>query len=158
DVAWLRYQHLNRATGSPELITDLIGYNTGSPKHFDVPQAWVGDLILECEATTGSTGQLILELCPGVDRFPARWDLATGVCTLLRITDKGEEVLDSKPTALKGGTHRLRFANVDQRLTVWVDSSLPFGDGVAYRASEERGPTRNDLQPAGIGTQFAAVR
>ena len=43
-----------------------------------------------------------------------------------------------KPTALKKpGTYHVRFANVDDRLLLWVDRSLPFGDGVPYTPPEE---------------------
>src|SRR5262249_56221990 len=58
----------------------------------------------------------------------------------------------------KGGSYRLRFANVDDRLTVWVDDRLPFGDGVVYDPPAQRGPTpENDLQPAGVGVRGATV-
>jgi signal peptidase I len=43
-------------------------------------------------------------------------------------------------------------------LTVWVDGSLPFGDGVTYDPPLEKGKsTGNDLEPASIGVQGAAV-
>src|SRR5262249_27167186 len=62
-------------------------------------------------------------------------------------------------TDLKGkGTHRVRFANVDDRLIVWVGNSLPFKDGVSYTPLKERGPYANDLQPAGVGVKGSAVR
>jgi signal peptidase I len=135
------------------------GYESG--RHPGPPdQNWVGDLILECEVTVDQpAGELVLELSKGVDRFRARFDLKDGTCTLLRVRKDKEEVLEKdKPTGLKSGTHRVRFANVDERLTVWVDGSLPFGDGVAYDPAAERGPTKeNDLQPASIGAQGAGV-
>ena len=50
-------------------------------------------------------------------------------------------------TALKkAGTYRLRFANCDNRLTLWINDELAFGDGVAYVAPDEKGPTKNDLE------------
>jgi signal peptidase I len=50
------------------------------------------------------------------------------------------------------GKHELRFANVDDRLTVWVDGSLPFGDGVEYSGVRKGEPDEvNDRQPASIG-------
>ncbi len=66
---------------------------------------------------------------------------------------------EGKPTPLKqGGTHRVRFANVDERLTVWVGDALPFGDGVEYPAPARHGPTKeNDLEPAGIAADGATV-
>ncbi len=117
-------------------------------------QDWVGDLILDCDVQTDAAqGELTLELSKGVDRFRARWDLSTGVCTLLRVQGDKEEMLDSKPTNLKGGgAHQVRFANVDERLTVWVDEALPFGDGVTYEAPKMEGATKeNDLEPASVG-------
>jgi signal peptidase I len=168
-TAWLRYRHLLRplnGQAKPELITDFVGYNT-----YETPfaqqrspaQNWVGDLMLECDvAVEQPTGNLVLELSKGVDRFRASWDLSSGVCTLSRSTpgESGEKKLgDARATALKGkGTYRLRFANFDERLTVWVNGSLPFGDGVEYEAARELGPrAENDLQPASIGVQGAAV-
>ncbi|MBV9123253.1 MAG: hypothetical protein JO112_07850, partial [Planctomycetes bacterium] len=168
-LQWLRYRNILRpAPGStsppePELITDFIGYNARRSGLMDyplLPQNWVGDLILDCEAAIDQPeGNLVLELSKGVDRFQARWDLASGVCTLVRLHDGQEEVLDSKPTALKKkGTYRLRFANVDERLTVWVNKDLPFGpEGTNYGPPTQRGPTRNDLQPASVGVKGAAV-
>ncbi len=173
---WLRYHHILRdQNGKSALITDIMGYNTyvnGSTNH-DKPQNpqrdsgstlgknWVGDLILECEATVDAPqGELILELCKGVDRFQARWDLSTGVCTLVRKNSEGEQTLDSKPTAMKKkGSYRLRIANVDERLVVWVDGDLPFDNGVAYLGPKELGPRRdNDLEPASVGVRGTSVK
>ncbi len=159
ETAWLRYQHILRGTdGRPRLITDFMGYNAweGLRHHRPPQENWVGDLILECEANVEQPdGELVLELSRGPDRFRARFDLATGVCTLTRQAHKGEEeTLDSKPTGVKGkGSHRLRFANVDDRLTLWVDGALPFGDGVTFAPAGQRGPTENDLEPASVGVK-----
>jgi signal peptidase I len=168
-IDWLRYNHLLRdEDGKPSLITDIMGYNTyqNGTQHTGVQHLpllgnnWVGDLILECEATlTNPQGELTLELSKGVDRFRANWDLSTGVCTLLRVTTDGEQKLESKPTALKKkGSYRLRFANVDERLIVWVDGELPFDDGVTYAAPSKLGPReKNDFQPASIGVRGGGV-
>ena len=163
DTAWLRYQHILREMpGRPALITDIMGYNTYQSNGHSplVGDNWVGDLILECEAAIDAPqGELTLELSRGVDRFRAHWDLSTGTCTLLRVTDKGEQKLDSKATALKKkGNYRLRFANVDQRLVVWVDGDLPFDNGVTYAAPEDLGPRQeNDFEPASVGVRGAAA-
>jgi signal peptidase I len=162
EIDWLRYRHLLAQPGrdrfalpEPQEIKDFMGYNQSDDKN------WVGDLILEFKADIKEAkGHLILELSKGVDRFQARWDLSTGICTLVRINkDHMEEELDKKDTGLKKpGSYRLRFANVDERLTVWVDGSLPFGDGVPYSPPKERGkPTGDDLEPASIGVRGAAV-
>jgi signal peptidase I len=160
---WLRYRHLLRGGGKRELVTDFMGYNTWEP-HGQPGANWASDLLLECDVTLDKAeGELALEVSKGVDRFQARWDLASGACTLYRLSGGKEEKLDSKPTAVHkpGGKYRLRLANVDERLTVWVDSSLPFGDGVPYAAPapSRRGPREeNDLErPAGVGSRGAAV-
>jgi signal peptidase I len=158
-VHWLGYQHrLRGEEDKPQLISDVMGYNTGESER-GAPRLganWVGDLILECEVQADQPqGELTLELSKGVDRFRAHFDLASGVCTLLR--DGQDQPLDSRPTAMKGGgRHSVRFADVDERLTVWVDDALPFGDGATYPPPGKdgrriEGPTENDLQPASIG-------
>jgi signal peptidase I len=205
-VDWLRYQHRVRpkegpppADLKPQLITDFMGYNAfeTSDRHGHISphtpeENWVGDLMLECQVeATKAEGEFWLELSKGINRFQARWDLGSGVCTLFKCTykeiDEGgkrnfqqvERVeLDSKPTKLRGpGTYQVRFANIDARLTVWVDRELPFGDGKDYPPPEvrngaeedlrqldeidlkqRRGPTRNDLEPASIGALGGAVQ
>ena len=112
---WLGYRHLLRGQEDrPQLITDFMGYNTAEPRNSPTGVNWVGDLILECEVQPDQArGELTLELSRGVDRFRARFDLASGVCTLMRVHDAGtreekEEELDRKPTALKGGGKHAR--------------------------------------------------
>jgi signal peptidase I len=160
-IDWLRYQHLvversaeRPAVGNreakPQLITDRMGYNSavlldkgrdGQEHLTDETPAlnWVGDLMLECNLDVEkSQGEFMLELSKGLYRYQARWNLADGVCTLVRIAADGkEEKLDSKTTRLKGpGSYQLRFANFDARLTVWVDRELPFDEGHAYSPPE----------------------
>jgi signal peptidase I len=171
---WLRYRNLiahNRDSlpnpPLPELITDFLSYNTGvyntgESQDRSNGQRWVGDLLLECEVKVDKAqGNLILELSKGTDRFQARFDLNTGKCTLYR----GQKELAARDTRLsKPGTYRLRFGNVDRRLTVWVDRDLPFDDGVNYDPPQTadgrhlHGPDKhNDLEPASIGVQGDAV-
>lgn len=158
DVGWLRYQHILTPDGKLELITDFLGYN--SYDKADPSNNWVSDLMLECEVTVNdSSGTFILELSQGAQRFQARFDLRAGLCTLERRTNGVTEKLDSKEVTLKAGTKvLLRFANFDDRLTLWVNNSMPFADGFSYSAPAERGPTRrNDLEPASIGVEGASV-
>jgi signal peptidase I len=162
---WLRYQHLLRdAPDRPALITDFLGYNSFETDAHDsghIPQEnWVGDLVLECEVVVDRTeGELTLELCKGVDRFQARFDLSSGVCSLYRKGEEGSKLLGSQPTRMqKKGTYRLRLANVDERLIVWVDGRLPFEDGAVYEPPADTGPRKeNDLEPAGIGLANGAA-
>ncbi|HEV3143187.1 MAG TPA: signal peptidase I [Gemmataceae bacterium] len=181
---WITYQHLLRAEhhqfgpngeqvgmpGNPagferddrRLITNMVGYNTGDgDRNKEVAgRYWVGDLMLDCEVkVTQPQGELTLELSKGIDRFQARFDLASGKCKLIRHTGRVEEtmqdqVLAEKDTKLKGaGTYHVRFANFDEQLTVWVGSQLPFGNGVAYPPAKEIGPVgENDIKaPVRIG-------
>jgi signal peptidase I len=149
----------------PQLISDFVGYNNFQtnflpPRPYE-PHNWAGDLMVECMLTVDrAQGEFCLELSRGVDRFRACLDLATGNCTLSRVGRDGKvQELARKPTAVsKAGEHRLRFANVEQRLTLWVDDELPFADGVAYDAPAEPGPTANDLEPVSLGSKGAAVR
>jgi signal peptidase I len=133
--------------------------------------------MIECNVEiTQAKGEFLLELNKGIHRYQARWDLATGKCSLKSIDLSGKETdLGARDTNLKGtGNHLVRLANVDARLTVWVDSSLPFGDGVAYDPPEarskndkssdaemesRRGPRENDVtRPASIGSKGAQVK
>lgn len=157
------YRHLLPDNdGKAALIADFAAYNAYQ-NSFHPPlrdNNWVGDLLLECEVVLDNPqGELTLELSKGEDRFRAWWDLSTGVCTLLRLTNEGEQSLESKPTAMsKKGSYRLRFANVDERLVIWVNDDLPFGDGVAYSPPKQAGPTaKNDLEPVGVGVRAAEV-
>jgi signal peptidase I len=168
---WLRYWHLpNRYQPSRrELITDFMGYNTfvNSVNHGGPPgENWANDLILECDVTVpdNPSGEFTLELSKGVDRFRARWELGSpnGLCSLYRLSDGKEQKLgEGRPTALnRKGTYKLRFANVDERLTVWVDGKLPFDAGIPYDPPKVEGPdAANDFEPASIGIgQGSGVR
>jgi len=199
---WLRYRHILRPMDwpgkndlerdarikeikgrqhAPQLITDMLGYNTYEP-HSPMTSGsnWVGDLMLSCKLSVlEPKGEFWLELSKGVDRFQARFDLATGVCSLYRLSEhqtktvleNGQNqqlpdwrLLASAPTRVKAkGDYLIRFANYDQRLTVWVDRDLPFEDGKEYPPPAKLGPdptegsANNDLQPASLGSVGAAV-
>jgi signal peptidase I len=172
---WLRYRHVLRDQVSKSLIMDFMGYNSGEGvkpgslpfgaepnlPHNATGVNWVGDLILECEVKVEKNeGKLILELARAGQRYRATFDLASedGRCTLT-CGEKGDEkqIGDSQPTRLRKGTYKVRFANVDQRLTVWVDGTLPFGDGVNYDPPAQRGPDAADLDPASFGVDGSTV-
>jgi signal peptidase I len=172
DLAWLRYHHVIAREGRsrPELITDFMGYNSYQPQGGQQTQHWAGDLMLEADVTIDKAeGELVFELSRSVERFRAVFNLATGDCELQQIEhpDAKKSVEDSpikqkatKPTDLKKpGTYHVRFANVDNRLLLWVDRALPFGDeGFAYTPAKERAPTEaNDLQPASVGVKGAGA-
>jgi Signal peptidase, peptidase S26 len=173
----------------PQLITDFLGYNTYESLRITGGQNWAGDLMLSLRLTVDSPkGQFWMELSRGVDRFQARFDLATGVCSLYRrsehkkkeIVENGVtkeapdwQLLQSADTRVKAkGTYALRFANYDERLTVWVDRDLPFDEGKKYDPPAKVGPDseedadarhledikNNDLQPASLCSVGAPVK
>jgi signal peptidase I len=169
ELAWLRYRNLvpddERQTEHAELITDLMGYNTGKGNSQPAPN-WVGDLMLEGDVNvTSSTGEVWFEVSKGIDRFQARFNVQTGDCTLVRLQSENgaaakETNLDTKATILKGpGKYHVRFANVDERLTLWINDTLPFGDGIGYDPAPRPGPTKeNDIErPAGVAVKGAAL-
>jgi signal peptidase I len=162
---WLQYRHLLRGQNhKPALITDFMGYNSGEslgPNAFPAgpfakwrPQNWVGDLILECDVTVEKAeGKFLLELVAGGERFRAVFDLTSQECQLQRFAADGKlENLGTKPANLSGGAHRVRLANVDRRLIVWIDDRLPFGEGIECKVGK-RVPTALDLTPARVGAQ-----
>lgn len=167
-IDWLRYRNILRTLGRPQLVTDFLAYNSKrplNPQFCSGPAAarnWVGDLMIEGDVTVESPkGELVLELTKGVDRFRARFDLSKddAPCTLTRTSDGAEVKLNTQPTTLRNsGAHTLRFANVDDRLLVWVDANLPFGKtGIEYKPPRQPGPTEADLRPAGVGVAGGAA-
>ncbi len=176
---WLEYNHLVRpeseglTISNPKgfsgdrrrLITNSLAYNSSNADQNAMTYDWVGDLMIDCVVqVTDPQGEFVLELAKGIDRFQARFDLASGDCTLVRLVgrlgDSQEKTeLAKKPTTVKkSGAYHIRLANFDERLTVWVDRHLPFGDGVSYSPPTEEGPLgENDLVPARVGVSKAGV-
>lgn len=184
---WLRYRHVvpderdwaeiaegRQPVGVPQprLITDFCSYNAyegGGPHSEDFGVYWVGDLTLSCRfdvREVGSEGELILELSEGVRRYRCRFNIPSGRATLYFLDDSldplhpEERVLAvAESTALKGpGTHDVTFANVDDRLCLWVDGGLvEFEKSTIYDPPQFPGPQESDLIPAGIAAKDANV-
>lgn len=129
---WQRLAHGPEGLFAPAPITNFLGYNAGEGGHSRMTgDNWVGDLMVECEAKVSGPGdEVVLELAEGVHRFQARF--RDGSVTLVRVGAGGELV--SKPTPITGGgTYKLRFANFDSRLRVWVDgTAIDFGGAGDY--------------------------
>lgn len=163
ETAWLRYRHvLRNSPDRPQLITDFMGYNTWlGGSHRSPPENWASDLMIESEVTVEKPeGAFVLEISRGKSRFQADFDLATGDCTLYQIQGQQRSELAKAKTKLAGkGTYLVRFANIDDRLTVWIDERLPFGEGVEYAADLNLVPTQeNDLEkPVSIGSRGARL-
>jgi signal peptidase I len=160
----LRLPEQPRAT----LITDFSSYNTDvlppdrlSPRRAARPwfqPHWVGDLTLSLRLTVQeASGGVRLELIEGGTSNRCEIDLATGRATLLR---DGRALGQPAPTEInRPGTYQLSFANVDDRLTLWVDRKLPFGDGLEYESARRTAvASAADLEPARVGALRAAVQ
>ncbi len=183
-AAELRYQHLvpdpkqwqeildgtaPSTPPRPTLITDVYSYNStvqaGRP--FDVydwyQPNWVGDLTLSfrLKALAPQSGQpagtVTVELIEGGESNRCVLDLATGKATLYH----GKQALgDPVATDVNDlAEHEIVFANVDDRLTLWVDGETPFGNGRPYGdAGVHAAPTEADLDPVGIAAEGAKVQ
>ncbi len=146
------------------LITDFYSYNSSvsalrERDVFDWFQPhWVGDLTVSARVQAREAkGLLRLELIEGGVSNRCEIDLATGQARLFH----GDQPLGQPvATALKDTSrHDVIFANVDDRLTLWVDGATPFGDGRAYGdgTTPQPVPTTADLAPVGISARGASV-
>ena len=165
-------------TPRPELISDFCGYNafigTGheianrSVQSVDYGSFWVGDLTLHCELTLqqlGPEAEVVLELCEGNYWYRCRIDPSTGIARLIEVNVQHgldlERELASAPTSMTGtGAWELSFANVDDRLCLWVDGDLvDFGEDASYKRDRLTGATAydSDLAPVGIAARGVAA-
>lgn len=186
DIRWLRYRHrpaneaswealargplgpAEREAIAPRLISDSNAYNSARESHLsDSVHHWVGDLIVEVELEIrGPTGRVHLDLVEGGWAFVATIDVATGEAALAIRDPAGAYLPPDKfgpraATPIRGaGTYRLRFANVDDHLHLWVNGRVvefsPSGNFAALRLPN-RVPTSADLSPVGVGVEGAAA-
>lgn len=159
-------------TPEPTLISDFCGYNTKysedgrdednrpREKFFD-NAFWIGDLTIDATLNTfdvSNNAQVILELVEGICHFRCSLDLNTGVVKLVEINaqeDMTEErAMATAKTSYRGGQElKLAFANVDDRICLWINDNLIDFDGKnTYTRSSISGhsPTVEDLAPVGI--------
>ncbi|MEX2288112.1 MAG: signal peptidase I, partial [Planctomycetaceae bacterium] len=166
-----------------ELITDFCGYNAatgdvggGRPNQFDFGLYWVGDLTVnaqvEIESLSDADGsELLLELNEGGRKYRCRIDLKSGTATLFFIESGHNEEEERSPsvdgtpataeTSLKGvGKYLVTFANVDDRLCLWVNDKLvKFNVDTSYIPDElTRLPQQQDLAPVGIAARGARMK
>ncbi|MBX6312126.1 MAG: signal peptidase I [Isosphaeraceae bacterium] len=156
------------------LITDFYAYNSSEIAFGDrrpergtwYQPHWVGDLTLSGKLEVlGNTGKVRFELIEGGVANRCEIDLATGAAALFR--DDQPLGQGQVASGIKGpGTYRFAFANVDNRLTLWINGRTPFGEGVTYEDETESFPdgtkkhplpTEADLRPAAIATSGGAA-
>lgn len=191
DLSWLRYRNYvpdpsdwdPQADGRErrpraQLVSDFCGYNayttTGgrydgaSFRDIDVGPFWVADLTISFELQIedpGPDAQIVLELVDGIYRYRCRIDPATGAASLVQVdaAHGGEErALGMAPTGLAGaGAYDVSFANVDDRVCLWIDDALvEFGPAAAYHRDglANNLPTQADLTPVGIAAKGVTAR
>ena len=151
------------------LITDFYAYNTNISPAMDqwlqehegyLQPNWVGDLSVEAHVDVVSTtpqGQLRLELIEAGVSHRCEVDLTTGQASLYR---RDQKLAEAKTTLAGAGGHDVRFANVDDRMTLWVDGATPFGAGIEFEevSGADYLPTVRDLDPVGIAVRGASAK
>jgi len=146
-VGWLRYKNLiiddwralspgGRPDVKPAVVDNFLGYNgetrldPGGNWDFVLDRGtedsryWVGDLIVECtinmlEDSFDGSNEIVLELSKGPNRFQA--SLSNGKVILTRTGPEGKVIAEGAANISTRSNHKLKFANVDCRLRVWVD-------------------------------------
>ena len=205
---WIRYRHIiasqrdwDAAAQSPpepfeqpvpRLISDFCGYNayTGGDVT-DYGLFWTGDLTLSLQVDVveaADEGTLLLELNEGPRKYRCRIDVTSGQASLSHTVGLNRDVeeeqrLASAETKLKGpGSYRLMFANVDDRLCLWIDGRLvdfqretaeagaarepesnprrlsSGGEYTPYGRLRIQQPQQDDLIPVGVAARHAALR
>ncbi|MGC3966263.1 MAG: S26 family signal peptidase [Pirellulales bacterium] len=99
----------------------------------------MSDLILECELTflnrADDQAEAVLELVEGGRAFQCRIRAATGDVEL-RISNQDKFRPVAAAAVVGAGPHKLRFANVDDQLIVWVnDKPLKFNASTNFLAT-----------------------
>lgn len=176
------------STPQPQEIKDFYAYNAritvrdagmGTKREGPYPELaprdggteWVGDLTLTCTINVlAAEGELTLELVEGARAYYAVIDLKTGRGSLHfrhEMSSDGDDLLPAgEPfeTSMKStGSYDISFANVDDRLCLWIDDSLvkslEFDEGSRYEP--QRQPvmaTERDKAPVGIAARGARLQ
>ncbi len=159
------------------LILDYYAYNEGVSEEAAYAQGashWVGDLAVECHVEVkGNSGALVLELVEGGGRYQCRIDVSSGDATLSikqgeeGFSDPGDEAVIPTIVGASGvtgpGSYELRFANVDDQLTLWVNNQVvPFKGPTTYQTRPSVLPKwsssdAGDAEPVGIGSEGGLV-
>ena len=162
------------------LIGDLCGYNNyigDNIQHFEAHTAegvdhgpyWVGDLTLhgtmEVDAVN-EDAEIVLELCEGTFWYRCRINPQSGAATMeeinVQLNERVQE-LGTATTSIDGpGTYSFSFANVDDRLCVWINGALAdFGEGTQLDrsgATVNPFPTSTDLTPVALAARGVSLQ
>lgn len=187
DWQWLRYRHFqpNGAVWSEideikndvsyvsaSLISDFCSFNGfRPPQQFGDPlnptgTFWVGDLTINASidvVSTSPNSAIQIQLVEGPQSFNATVELQTGKVTLTSVASAdpaAEETLlaSGQGPFMSSGSHDVSFANVDDRLCLWIDNQLvEFDKPATYVSSDQPDPGEADLAPCGIAVRNASV-
>lgn len=176
---WDALDGAGRFEPQARLISDFCGYNayTGdglggdadNVRDIDYGPFWISDLTVNFDLTIESAAadaELVLELLDGAHVYRCQVDLATGAAVLIDGRREAGHVregeLATANTSLTGpGNYSISFANVDDRLCLWINDALvDFGEKAAYSRSGlgSSTPTENDLTPIGLAVRGAAAQ
>ena len=176
---WLRYRNFaptgedwrDVGTGAlnpkARLILDFCGYNAFRFEHHPSPEEgayWVGDLAVTANVDLEQArpgGMLVLELVEGSRRYRCTLDPNAGTATLSYVDsldpaqrDAAAKVLDQTEVDFEAGNdYEIAFANVDDRLWLWIDgNAVPFESPnyEPFAGQLVQRPTADDLTPVGI--------
>ena len=165
--AAIRHSEPPRTPPAPTLVTDYYSYNSdlaeddrthprSAAKAWYQPH-WVGDLTVSLRLHVRKpSGEVRVELIKGGVSNRCEISLANGTARLFH----GESAVGeaARTSINQNGTYDVIFANVDGRLTLWVDGKLPFGEGIVYPSLDEPArPTTADLAPARVAARQADV-
>lgn len=156
-------QTMQSSRPQPRLINDYTAYNDYSgglsKGTFKYDAAfWVGDLTVSFDVEIQTDeGEFFVELMRGDRHYRVRFNIKTGQAKLYYVEDfpnpePVEVELTTVETVLKGkGSHSVMFANVDQRLCLWIDGSeVSLENKTEYQPPVSPAPRDGDLAPVGI--------
>jgi signal peptidase I len=157
---------------SPMLVTDFCGFNSvefRSPRMNNDPLDdgdlyWVNDLTLNAKLDIRNSSLeavLILELIEGVRAVQTRFHPASGKVEILRrdrnadgVYSEGTVVATAESGASGDGEYEFSFANVDDRVLLWINGSVVvFDKEVTFVTEGFNLPGEQDLAPAGIAAK-----
>jgi signal peptidase I len=174
---WLRYRHLVpsptqlQAAASdlpipsplqPELITDFCGFNAERDNLSNQGRFWTSDLTLRFQLTVSDVRDadsvVLLELVEGqrtvhCELKPSDGSVRFHVASLDENGTLGERQLLAEASSdfRAGDEYEICFANVDDRLLLWIDGDLiETGETAVFETETLNLPTDADLAPAGI--------
>lgn len=176
DLSWIRYRHLIPSAAqlqaaanstplqsplAPELITDFCGFNAESGSS-DQGRFWTSDLTLrfslQVTDVSNPDGFVLVELVEGMRTVQCRIRPADGsIQFIVRsaadvATPPVDQVIAEGQAEISiDDEHEICFANVDDRLLLWVDGDLvPTDQPAEFTTDALNLPSNADLAPAGI--------